>query len=276
MALLQIRDTSCVSWRHVTLEKGMRMFTSDDVQTAETKRTRTMMQHKVLIVEDDENIQQLVQLHLRDMGCMTDVATDGEVGLEKALKNKYDLIILDIMLPGVDGLEICKEVRSEKNYTPILMLTSRSEELDKVLGLEVGADDYLTKPFSIRELLARVKAIFRRIEAVKDDVEGVDKKQIEFGNLFVDLEKRTVKLAGQKVELTAKEFDLLALFARNPGKAYTRQSLLDVVWGYQFEGYDHTVNSHINRLRSKIEADPANPKFIQTVWGVGYKFAEEE
>ncbi len=234
------------------------------------------MQRKVLVVEDDKDIQQLVTLHLRDLGCLCDVASDGEVGLEKALKNKYDLLILDIMLPGVDGLEICKEVRSEKNYTPILMLTSRSEELDKVLGLELGADDYLTKPFSIRELLARVKAIFRRIEAVKDDVEGVGKKQIQFGELHIDIEKRTVKLHGEKVELTAKEFDLLALFARNPGRAYTRQHLLDTVWGYQFEGYDHTVNSHINRLRAKIEPDPTNPKYIQTVWGVGYKFSEEE
>lgn len=242
----------------------------------QTKNGPTPMQRKVLVVEDDKDIQQLVTLHLRDLGCLCDVASDGEVGLEKALKNKYDLLILDIMLPGVDGLEICKEVRSEKNYTPILMLTSRSEELDKVLGLELGADDYLTKPFSIRELLARVKAIFRRIEAVKDDVEGVGKKQIQFGELHIDIEKRTVKLHGEKVELTAKEFDLLALFARNPGRAYTRQHLLDTVWGYQFEGYDHTVNSHINRLRAKIEPDPANPKYIQTVWGVGYKFSEEE
>lgn len=234
------------------------------------------MQRRVLIVEDDKDIQELVTLHLKDMGCACDVATDGEVGLDKALKNKYDLIILDIMLPGVDGLEICKEVRSEKNYTPILMLTSRAEELDKVLGLEVGADDYLTKPFSIRELLARVKAIFRRVEAVKDDVEGVGKKVIQFGDLVIDTEKRTVKLRGARVDLTAKEFDLLTLFARNPGKAYTRQSLLNTVWGYQFDGYDHTVNSHINRLRTKIEDDPANPKYIQTVWGVGYKFAEEE
>lgn len=252
----------------------MLVATTDEQTNA--RKAPAMMQHKVLIVEDDRDIQQLVQLHLKDMGCACDVAMEGEIGLEKALKNKYDLIILDIMLPGVDGLEICKEVRSEKNYTPILMLTSRSEELDKVLGLEVGADDYLTKPFSIRELLARVKAIFRRVEAVKDEAEGVDKKQITFGELHVDLEKRTVKLRSEKIELTAKEFDLLALFARTPGKAYTRQSLLDVVWGYQFEGYDHTVNSHINRLRAKIEADPANPKYIQTVWGVGYKFAEEE
>jgi two-component system, OmpR family, alkaline phosphatase synthesis response regulator PhoP len=234
------------------------------------------MQKKVLIVEDDHDIAHLVQLHLNDLGCHCDVTDDGEVGLEKALKNTYDLIILDLMLPNVDGMEICKEVRSEKKYTPIMMLTSRSEELDRVLGLELGADDYLTKPFSVRELLARVKAIFRRVEAVKDDVEGPGKKQIQFGDLQVDVEKRKVTLKGQKVELTAKEFDLLVLFARNPGKAYTRQSLLDSVWGYTFEGYDHTVNSHINRLRAKIEEDPSNPKFIQTVWGVGYKFAEEE
>ncbi len=253
----------------------MRMFPT----TAETPvptKGYTAMQRKVLIVEDDADIEQLVTLHVKDLGCSVDVASDGETGLEKALKNKYDLIVLDIMLPGVDGLEICKEVRSEKNYTPILMLTSRSEELDKVLGLEVGADDYLTKPFSVRELLARVKAIFRRIDAVKDDLGGAGKKQIRFGDLFVDTEKRTVKLRGENIELTAKEFDLLTLFARNPGRAYTRQSLLDTVWGYQFDGYDHTVNSHINRLRSKIEPDPANPKYIQTVWGVGYKFAEEE
>ena len=227
------------------------------------------LQKKVLIVEDDRDIAALVELHIKDLGHVCDLAYDGEKGLEKALKNSYDLIILDLMLPGVDGLEICKEIRSEKNYTPILMLTSRSEEFDKVLGLEFGADDYLTKPFSIRELLARVKAIFRRVEAVEEDVKGTGKKQIQFGKLHVDIEKRKITLEGKKVELTAKEFDLLVLFAKNPGKAYTRQSLLDIVWGYRFEGYDHTVNSHINRLRAKIEEDPSNPTYIQTVWGVG-------
>ncbi|MFN0158683.1 MAG: response regulator transcription factor [Bacteroidota bacterium] len=234
------------------------------------------MHQKVLIIEDDKDIAQLVQLHISDLGCACEVAFDGEVGLEKALKNRFDLIVLDLMLPGLDGLEICKEIRMEKNYTPILMLTSRSEELDKILGLELGADDYLTKPFSIRELVARVKAIFRRVGAVKDDVQGVARKQIHFRDLKIDLEKRSVLSHGDKIELTAKEFDLLALFARNPGKAYTRQGLLDSVWGYQFEGYDHTVNSHINRLRSKIESNPSAPKYILTVWGVGYKFAEEE
>jgi two-component system, OmpR family, alkaline phosphatase synthesis response regulator PhoP len=241
-----------------------------------TIRTADLMHKKVLIVEDDHDIAHLVQLHLTDLGCQCDLADDGEDGLEKALKNTYDLIILDLMLPNVDGMEICREVRSEKKYTPIMMLTSRSEELDRVLGLELGADDYLTKPFSVRELIARVKAIFRRVEAVKDDAGGAGKKQIRFRDLFVDSEKRKVTLRGEKVELTAKEFDLLLLFAKNPGKAYTRQSLLDSVWGYTFEGYDHTVNSHINRLRAKIEEDPSNPQYIQTVWGVGYKFAEEE
>ena len=252
------------------------MFSEPTVSVSKTKGSPQDMNHKVLIVEYDRDIAQLVELHITDLGCKCDVAYDGEVGLEKALKNQYDLVILDLMLPGLDGLEICKEIRSEKNYTPILMLTSRSEELDKVLGLEFGADDYLTKPFSIRELLARVKAIFRRVEAVKDDVKGTGKKQIQFRDLKIDLEKRTVSSKGQKIDLTAKEFDLLALFARNPGKAYTRQSLLDSVWGYRFDGYDHTVNSHINRLRAKIEEDPANPKYILTVWGVGYKFAEED
>ena len=252
------------------------MFSEAEIATSKTKGVQPVMNHKVLIVEDDKDIAQLVSLHVTDLGCKCDVVHDGEVGLEKALKNQYDLIILDLMLPGIGGLEICKEIRSEKNYTPILMLTSRSEELDKVLGLEFGADDYLTKPFSIRELLARVKAIFRRVEAVKDDVQGTAKKQIQFRDLKIDLEKRTVTSKSQKVELTAKEFDLLALFAKNPGKAYTRQGLLDTVWGYRFDGYDHTVNSHINRLRAKIEDDPANPSYILTVWGVGYKFADEE
>jgi DNA-binding response OmpR family regulator len=230
---------------------------------------------KVLIVEDDRDIARLVEMHVADMGYKCDVAHDGEDGLSKALRTKYSLIILDLMLPGIDGLEICKEIRSEKNYTPILMLTARSEEFDKVLGLEFGADDYLTKPFSVRELAARVKAIIRRVDAVNDDIQGTERKQIRFGDLFINMEKRTVLVKGSKVELTAKEFDLLSLFARNPGKAYTRQNLLDLVWGYHFEGYDHTVNSHINRLRAKIETDSANPEYILTVWGIGYKFSEE-
>jgi DNA-binding response OmpR family regulator len=251
------------------------MFTGSAISFPSVKGATTAVNHKVLIIEDDRDIAKLVEMHISDLGCKCDLAHDGEVGLEKALKNQYDLIVLDIMLPGVDGLEICKEIRAEKNYIPILILTSRSEEFDKVLGLEFGADDYLTKPFSVRELVARVKAIFRRVGAVKDDVAGTTRKQIQFRDLKIDLEKRTVACKGARVELTAKEFELLALFARNPGKVYSREALLDTVWGYKFAGYDHTVNSHINRLRAKIEADPAEPQYILTVWGVGYKFADE-
>ena len=250
------------------------MFTKPVNFTPAIQGPEPTMSHKVLIIEDDKDIAKLVALHLADLDCTCEIANDGEIGLDKALKNRYDLIILDLMLPGVDGLEICKEVRSEKNYTPIMMLTSRSEEFDKVLGLEFGADDYLTKPFSIRELLARVKAIFRRVNAVRDEVKGSER--IQFRDLRIDLQKRTVVVRGSPVELTAKEFDLLTLFAKNPGRAYSRQALLDSAWGYRFEGYDHTVNSHINRLRAKIEEDPADPHYILTVWGVGYKFADEE
>ncbi|MBI5473772.1 MAG: response regulator transcription factor [Ignavibacteriae bacterium] len=252
------------------------MFPETTASTRSPKESTTAVSHKVLIIEDDRDIARLVEMHITDLGCKCEVAHDGESGLDKAIKNRYDLIVLDLMLPGLDGLEICKELRSEKNYTPILMLTSRSEEFDKVLGLEFGADDYLTKPFSVRELLARVKAIFRRVEAVKDEVAGAARKQVHFRDLKIDVEKRTVAIKGNNVELTAKEFDLLALFTKNPGKAYSRQALLDTVWGYKFDGYDHTVNSHINRLRAKIEDDSANPRYILTVWGVGYKFAEEE
>jgi two-component system alkaline phosphatase synthesis response regulator PhoP len=231
----------------------------------------------VLIVEDDPNIIDLVEIHLKDLGYHLDSANDGKTGLEKALENKYSLIILDLMLPKMDGLEICKRIRSENEYTPILMLTAKSEELDKVLGLELGADEYITKPFSVRELIARVKAIFRRMEVNKDRGEAdADVNTLNFGDLIIDFEKRKVTLAGKSLELTSKEFDLLALFARNPGRTYNRNELLDLVWGYQFSGYDHTVNSHINRLRAKIESDPSNPTFIKTVWGYGYRFVELE
>jgi DNA-binding response OmpR family regulator len=231
---------------------------------------------KILIIEDDPDISDLLELNLRDAGYQTELASNGEIGLNKALENDYDLICLDIMLPKLDGMEVLKKIREEKKTIPILMLTSKSEELDKVLGLELGADDYLTKPFSLRELLARVKAIMRRVNAVKKEANSDAQTEIHFPGLSINLEKRKVFRNNKPVELTAKEFDLLALFAAHPGRAYSRQELLDIVWGYQFDGYDHTVNSHINRLRSKIEADPSNPTYIQTVWGVGYRFVEPE
>jgi DNA-binding response OmpR family regulator len=231
---------------------------------------------KILIIEDDPDISDLLELNLRDAGYQTELASNGEIGLNKALENDYDLICLDIMLPKLDGMEVLKQIRAEKKTIPILMLTSKSEELDKVLGLELGADDYLTKPFSLRELLARVKAIMRRVNAVKKEANSDAQTEIHFPGLSINLEKRKVFRDNKPVDLTAKEFDLLALFAAHPGRAYSRQELLDIVWGYQFDGYDHTVNSHINRLRSKIEEDPSNPTYIQTVWGVGYRFVEPE
>jgi two-component system alkaline phosphatase synthesis response regulator PhoP len=232
---------------------------------------------KILIIEDDPNIVDLARIHIGDLGIDLDWSEDGESGLRKALQNQYKLIILDLMLPKLDGLEVCKRIRAENKFIPILMLTAKSEELDKVLGLELGADDYLTKPFSIRELIARIKAILRRLEIDQEKSSGEpEAPELKFRDLIIDLEKRKVTLAGDKIDLTAKEFDLLALFAKNPGRTYNRQQLLDIVWGYQFDGYDHTVNSHINRLRSKIEKDPSNPTFIKTVWGVGYRFVEHE
>ena len=232
----------------------------------------------ILIVEDDPDLAKLLQIHLGDLGYETEVAADGKKGLSLALEGSFSIVILDIMLPGLDGFEVCKRIRARNRSLPIIMLTSKSEELDKVLGLELGADDYLTKPFSIREFLARVKAIFRRIEVVQEDSAAVpeEAKMLDYGELVVDLEKRKVNLRGNALELTAKEFDLLVLFAENPGRAYSRQELLDLVWGYQYSGYSHTVNSHINRLRNKIEIDPASPRFIKTVWGHGYRFAEPE
>ncbi len=228
----------------------------------------------VLIIEDDPSIVELVSIHLMDLGFHIESESKGSGGLVKALRHEYDLIILDLMLPELDGLEICKKIRAHNTATPILMLTAKSEELDKVLGLELGADDYITKPFSIREFIARVKAILRRASVARER-EVVKKEDfIQYGKLTIDLDRRTVTLENKFIDLTTKEFDLLVLFARNPGRAFSRKQLLDLVWGYQFEGYLHTVNTHINRLRSKIEKDPANPQFIKTVWGYGYRFLE--
>ena len=228
----------------------------------------------VLVVEDDKSISDLVEIHLKDLNCNVVKTFDGKEGLQFATGNNYDLIVLDIMLPNVDGLEICKEVRKKEDYTPILMLTSKSEELDKVLGLEVGADDYLTKPFGIREFIARVKAIFRRTEAFQKETEN--QSDIVIGDIVIEVSKRKVKLNGNRIELTPKEFDLLLLLASHPGKTYTREQLLNILWGYQYNGYEHTVNSHINRLRSKIEKDLSNPTYILTSWGVGYRFNDIE
>ncbi|MCU1227390.1 MAG: DNA-binding response regulator [Acidobacteria bacterium] len=231
------------------------------------------MNRKILVVEDDRDIAALVELHLRDLGADVTLAHDGRAALDLALARNFDLIVLDLMLPSVDGLEICRRLRAQNRYTPILMLTARSTDVDRIVGLEIGADDYLTKPFNVRELVARVKALLRRVDALsKNEPEEISR--MEFGELTIDVIKRRVTLRGAEVELTAREFELLLHFARHPGRVYTRAQLLDQVWGYGHEGYEHTVNSHINRLRSKIEHDQSQPGYILTVWGVGYKFRD--
>ncbi len=232
------------------------------------------MQNTVLIVEDDPDIADLVELHLHDLGFKLERVANGAEGLERALNSEYILIILDLNLPGLGGMEVCRRIREKDRITPILMLTAKSDEVDKVLGLEIGADDYMTKPFSVREFSARVKALVRRVELRQNAPATAE--QLTFGELTVYPGRRKVTLRDTGIELTAKEFELLLLFAGNPGRAYTRQELLDTIWGYQFQGYEHTVNSHINRLRNKIELNPSEPRFIKTVWGVGYRFAEEE
>jgi len=229
---------------------------------------------RVLVIEDDEDIAELTSIHLKDLGCQVNQAYAGDVGYQLALQHSFDLIVLDIMLPGMDGLEICRKLRAAEISCPILMLTAKSEEIDKVLGLETGADDYLTKPFSIREFVARVKAIFRRSSlnaAPPDSQPGT----IKIEDLVIDQQKRKILVKGSRVELTPKEYDLLQLLVSHPGKSYSREDLLNIIWGYEFSGYEHTVNSHINRLRSKIEPDFSKPKYILTTWGVGYRFNDE-
>ena len=231
---------------------------------------------RVLVVEDDIDIARLVSLQLAELGCDCHRVDDGVRALSEAQEGRYDLIILDLMLPRLDGLEICRRLRAAGRDTPILMLTAKSSELDRVLGLELGADDYLTKPFSMPELAARVKGVFRRAEraAAQRAAAAPEAQRIEADELVIDVGRHEVQLRGEAVELTAKEFELLLCFARSPGRVFTRAQLLDQVWGYSHSGYEHTVNSHINRLRNKIERDPGSPDYIQTVWGVGYKFAD--
>ncbi|BEL69805.1 MULTISPECIES: response regulator transcription factor [Serratia] len=227
---------------------------------------------RILIVEDDGDIAELLQLHLRDEGYAISHAADGNQGMAMLAQGGWDALILDLMLPGVDGLEICRRARTMTRYTPIIIISARSSEVHRVLGLELGADDYLAKPFSMLELVARVKALFRRQEAMSRNLR-MDAGVLSFNDLTIDPIAREVHLHQQPVELTPREFDLLYFFARHPGQVFSRLSLLNQVWGYQHEGYEHTVNTHINRLRIKIERNPAEPERILTVWGMGYKFA---
>lgn len=245
---------------------------TQDVRAATKRAFQQLPQspRRILVVEDEPDIAGLLSLHLNDHDFDVTVAADGHEGMRQAFAREWNLVILDIRLPGPDGLSICRALRREKAFVPILILTSKSSELDRVLGLELGADDYVTKPFSVSELVARVKAIFRRVDSLERRVNG-DAETLEVGRLRIDAGRREVTVDGRPVALTAREFDLLLHFAQHPGRVFSRAQLLDAVWGYGHDGYEHTVNSHINRLRAKIENDPSRPDYVVTVWGVGYK-----
>ncbi len=227
-----------------------------------------MSERQVVVIEDDRDIAGLVRDALAEAGYAVEVVRNGVDGLERALDPAIDLVVLDLMLPGLDGLEVCRRLRAVRPDALVLMLTAKATELDRVLGLELGADDYLTKPFSLRELQARVKALFRRRDA---SGAAPATGALEVGALSLDLAGRAVTLRGEPVHLTQREFDLLVFLARNAGQVFSRHDLLDRIWGAGFDGFAHTVNSHINRLRTKVERDPAHPTLIQTVWGRGYK-----
>jgi DNA-binding response OmpR family regulator len=228
------------------------------------------MNKQILVIEDDLDINKLIAMNLKDLNHDVDTCDNGRRGFEMANSGQYDLMVLDLMLPEMDGLEICRNLRAANVLTPILMLTARDSEADRVVGLEMGADDYLTKPFSVRELQARVKAMLRRMDMLNKAEPKSD--EIVVDDLVINVGRRKVVLNDQEIELTSTEFDLLIYMARQPGMVFSRAQLLDNVWGYQHSGYEHTVNSHINRLRNKLEQDPSKPEYILTVWGVGYKF----
>ena len=241
------------------------------------------MAHHILVAEDQVDIRDLIVLNLRQAGYGVTEVADGAAALAHEEGRASDLLVLDLMMPQLDGLEVCKALRARGRATPILMLTAKSTELDRVLGLELGADDYLTKPFSMAELLARVKALLRRAELLRAAAAAPTTAQVvKNGELEILPVRREVKIAGREagqagaapLEFTALEFDLLLHFANHPGRVFSRAQLLDAVWGYSHEGYEHTVTTHINRLRAKVERDPMNPRFILTVRGAGYKMRD--
>lgn len=250
-------------------------FTTDTTDTP--NEPKIDMHKRILVVEDQEDINALIALNLETLNYSVTRCDNGNDGLKTATEEAFDLIVLDIMLPGLDGLQICQSLRSKGNYTPILMLTAKKTEADRVIGLEVGADDYLTKPFSVLELQARVKALLRRVAFHKQETqeEESDHDELQYGKLVIRKQKRDIVMNGKSISLTAKEFDLLLYMANFPGQVFSREQLLNAVWGYHHSGYEHTVNSHINRLRAKLEEDPSNPEYVLTVWGIGYKFNDQ-
>lgn len=227
------------------------------------------MSRRVLVVDDEKLIVKGIRFSLEQEGMEVDCAYDGEEALEKAKTKEYDMILLDIMLPKLTGLEVCQQIR-EFSSVPIIMLTANGEDMDKILGLEYGADDYITKPFNILEVKARIKAIMRR--ARKEEKKEASDKTLVIGELKLDCEGRRVFIGGREINLTAKEFDVLELLAKNPNKVYSRENLLNLVWGYEYPGDVRTVDVHIRRLREKIETVPSDPKYVHTKWGIGYYF----
>ena len=230
----------------------------------------------LLVIEDDENISTALAEYFSRAGYSVSTASDGVAGVEAAVNTRPDVVVLDLMLPKMDGLSVCKEIRQKNPLMPIIMLTAKDDVVDKVLGLEMGADDYITKPFSLREVEARIKSVLRRARAAAAASDGRDETPIVRGQLRVDPVRREVTIADKHVDLTPKEFDLLRLFAANPGRVFPRKYLLEKIWDYSYEGYDRTIDSHINRLRAKIEENPENPQLVLTVWGIGYKFTDAE
>ncbi len=243
--------------------------------TANKANASTATREKLLVVEDDPAILRMINDYFRHVGYDVITATDGEIGVHLALNDRPSVMILDLMLPKLDGLSVCRQVRERAPSLPIIMLTAKDDVVDKVLGLEMGADDYMTKPFSLRELEARLKTVLRRTRAKSIEAEDSEQVLIVRGDLRIDPARREVTVGGRVVDLTPKEFELLSLFAAHPGRVYSRKYLLENIWDYTYSGYDRTIDSHINRLRAKIEENPDQPKMVMTVWGVGYKFNDE-
>jgi two-component system, OmpR family, alkaline phosphatase synthesis response regulator PhoP len=249
-----------------------RQKTSKDSQTSEPTERKISL----LVVEDDENISSAISEYFSRAGYSVKTVEDGLMGVKAALDDPPDAVVLDLMLPKMDGLAVCRELRDKVSYLPILMLTAKDDVVDKVLGLEMGADDYITKPFSLRELEARIKSVLRRSRTASSSDGSKTEAPIVRGKLRIDAARREVTIGERQVDLTPKEFDLLRLFAANPGRVFPRKYLLEKIWDYSYEGYDRTIDSHINRLRAKIEDNPENPQMVLTVWGIGYKFSDEQ
>ncbi|NNF59553.1 MAG: response regulator transcription factor [Rhodothermaceae bacterium] len=234
----------------------------------------------VLLVEDDDDLRTLVANRLGEAGFRVVTAATGPDALDAVARAVPDLVLLDVMLPGLDGIEVCRRLRAEHPLLYIMMLTARAEEIDRVVGLEVGADDYVTKPFSLQEVVARVRSALRRLRRVQEHLQHPPTEEdaedpVTFDDLTVDPLRRIVMRGGNEIHLTVREFDLLFFLAQHADRPFSRMQLLDRIWGIQYEGYDRTIDSHVQRLRAKIEDDPANPRFVRTVWGVGYKLASE-